>query len=102
MDFSSALTFFGNNYTSIVVIIALLFTFINIANIYFTNKYETNTQKQLNTFNRTIDNLQYGNMIVFVLLFIFVFDFIYNKRYKVDVATVTPKLDILKNILIPI
>lgn len=102
MDFSSALTFFGNNYTSIAVIIALLFTFINIANIYFTNKYETNTQKQLNTFSKTIDNLQYGNIIVFVLLFIFVFDFIYNKRYKVDIPVVTPKLDILKNIMIPI
>ena len=40
MDFSSALTFFGNNHTSIVVIIALLFTFINIANIYFTENNE--------------------------------------------------------------
>ena len=28
--------------------------------------------------------------------------FIYNKRYKVDIPIVTPKLDILKNIMIPI
>ena len=102
MDFSSVLTFFGNNYTSIAVIVALLVTFLNIANVHFTNKYETNTQKQLNTFNKTIDNLQYGNIIVFVLLFIFVFDFIYNKRYKVDISIVQPKLDILKNMIHPI
>jgi len=107
MDFihqlqAKPLDFIFKNYEIVIITIALIISLINIYISSTTNKYENNTQKQLNTFNSSLNQVSYGNILIFILLCIFFFDFIYNKRYTSVLAQNQPHgLDIIKSIMMP-
>jgi hypothetical protein len=66
---------------------------------YFVSKYEKNCQKQLNKFSNLLNNLNYGNIIIFILLSVFIFDFIYNKRYILELPPAKPEFNVTASIL---
>ena len=75
-----------NNYQGVLVILSLLIILFNIIQLYFINifnKVEKNSQ-----LDKSLSSIFYKDVIVFILLSIFIGDFIYNKRYTItDVST---------------
>ena len=108
MDFirqlqAKPLDFMSKNYEMVIIMVALIISLINIYISSTTNKYENNTQKQLNTFNSSLNQVSYGNILVFILLCIFFFDFVYNKRYtSVTLNLPSHGLDIINSIMMPL
>ena len=96
---NNAVPFVKNNYQAILIIIALIITLINMSKSYFVSKYEKNCQKQLSKYSNLLNNLNFGNIIIFILLSIFVFDFIYNKKYIIELPPVKPNFNITASIL---
>ena len=88
-----------SNYQAILILIALIITLINMSNTYFVSKYEKTCQKQLNKYSKLLNNINFKNIIIFILLSIFIFDFIYNKRYILEVPPPKPEFIITSTIL---
>lgn len=95
---NNAIPIIKSNYQAILIMIALIISIFNITRSYFVSKYEKTCQKQLNKFGRLINQVNFGNIIIFILLSIFVFDFIYNKKYILEIP-VKPEFKISYSIL---
>jgi len=95
---TNALPFIMKNYAAILVIISLLLALINIIITYTKSNYEKNCQKQLNVDGNTIKAVNVVNIIIVILLSIFVFDFIFNKKYILEVVA-KPEFNIPGSIL---